>query len=345
MENMHLNYAMKKYGTVFLTSAVSCGISLMITVAGCSSQKSAISLATLAKNPKFTDNMELVFQSGFEGTSKIIPGKGSDDDIIGKDDHFQEKSDWVGDLDNSMHNGYFNFQYTGGDTTKRGVKLIPEPGNPKNTVLEFWIKDYWLASENTEKARVQANNYSIKPGVKEIYQSVRVFVDPDVNALKDFPKKLSWLTISEFWNNEWWTKPNNLGFRISLGIGKTKAGPGDLTFILNAQDVGLKEVWNADSSLVKVPIGKWFTMDYYLKEGGAGSGRFYMTITPEGGKKQVVFDVINFTHNTTDKTPDGLTDYNPLKLYTSKEVVDFMKARQKTLRIYWDDLKLWRSKK
>jgi hypothetical protein len=37
-------------------------------------------------------------------------------------------------------------------------------------------------------------------------------------------------------------------------------------------------------------------------------------------------------------------DFNPMKLYTSKELIDFMKSRGKTLQIYWDDYKLWKNK-
>ena len=82
-----------------------------------------------------------------------------------------------------------------------------------------------------------------------------------------------------------------------------------------------------------------------MKEGNKETGRFYMAITPDGGSKQVVFDVTNFTHNTQDPAPDGFTGYNPMKLYTSKEVVAFMKSNGKTLQIYWDDFKLWKNKR
>ena len=33
-----------------------------------------------------------------------------------------------------------------------------------------------------------------------------------------------------------------------------------------------------------------------------------------------------------------------MKMYTSKEVVAFMKKQGKTLQMYWDDFKLWRNK-
>ncbi len=70
-----------------------------------------------------------------------------------------------------------------------------------------------------------------------------------------------------------------------------------------------------------------------------------MTIQPEGDEKVVVFDVHKVTHNSQDKNPDGVTDFNPLKLYTSKELIDFMRNEGKTLQVYWDDFKLWKNKR
>jgi hypothetical protein len=43
--------------------------------------------------------------------------------------------------------------------------------------------------------------------------------------------------------------------------------------------------------------------------------------------------------------PDGVSDFNPLKLYTSKGLIDYMHSRGKTLQIYWDDFKLWKGKR
>jgi hypothetical protein len=285
---------------------------------------------------------ELIFQSGFEGTTRVVPIEGPADDLVGSDPRL-EKSDWEAlQSTGGIKSVWLN--YTGGDETKRRVKIIPEPGNPANHVLQFWLNDSWSASENQVKARVQLEFHGIQEGLKEFHQSARVFLTEDFNALKSYPKAIHWCTISEFWNNEWWTKGEQHGFRITLGIGKSRGAGNELHFILNAEDQGMVEVWNADNPEVKVPVGKWFTMDYYFKEGDKTTGRFRMTITPEGEPSQVVFDVHDFTHMTKDTAPDGITGYNPFKLYTSKEIVAHVKAQGKTLQIYWDDLKLWRGK-
>lgn len=298
---------------------------------------------------------ELVFQSGFEGTSKIVTDSTAKDletfkdHFIGIDNTLRTKNNWVKDLDESPLAGRFSIQYTGGDYSKRYACIIPEPGNPKNNVLAFWLNDSWMADGNKEKARIQANFFGIKTGYKAFYQTVRVYLHPDFEALRNYPKPIKWCTISEFWNDEPWVN-NKMGFRITLGIGKQTEGEGDLGFILSAEDINNNgkygawiNVWDADSyGKVKVPVGKWFTMDYYYKEGNDKTGRFYMNITPDGGKKQTVFDITNFTHHTQDPAPAGITGINPLKLYTSKELVAFMKAQGKTLQIYWDDFKIWK---
>lgn len=288
---------------------------------------------------------QLVFQSGFEGNSAVVGDGGNDfgaqiERLSGLDNTLTIKNNWNKD----WPNGKMQVQYTGGKDTQRFAKVVTDPTNAGNKVLHFWLNDSWIADGGALKSRVQTNLYSINPGYTEIYQSVRVFLTEDFNALKTYPSKITWCTLSEFWNNEWWI-PNNSGFRITLGIGKPNSSASDLNFILNAENDGQKEVWNADNAKIKVPIGKWFKMDYYFKEGNKNTGRFWMAITPDGEATQVVFDVHDYTHNTTDPAPNGVTSFNPMKLYTGSYYVEYVKKQGKTLQIYWDDYKLWKNKK
>jgi len=306
-----------------------------------------VSCKTTKINHENPTNGELIFQSGFESNSTVIP-KGSDADIIGADQSLPDHNDWVKDLDNNPYIGNFTLQLHKGDTTMRYAKIISEPGNPKNHVLLFWLNE---PSAEQSNGRIQADLYNNK-GLKEFYQSERMFLTDDFNTVKTYPKEIHWLTIAEFWNNITWSQKVPYGFRITLGIGKP-SGKSDLHFILDAQDCQLFEsgrqkyttIWAETNKDINVPIGKWFTMEYYYKEGNEQNGRYYMAITPEGGSKQVIFDVRNSTHNTTDPNPDGVTDFNPLKLYTSKDLVNYMHSQGKTLQIYWDDFKLWKDKK
>lgn len=293
---------------------------------------------------------ELIFQSGFEDDCRVVPRNGGDSDIVGADNTLSEKNDWVEDLDNHPNIGNFNLQYQGGDTTMRFAKIIPEPGNPQNHVLWFWLDKPNVG--NSSKGRIQGNLYG-NNGLKEVYQSVRVFLTDDFQTVRTYPKEIHWLTIAEFWNNITWSQQVPYRFRVTLGIGKPVAEESDLYFILDAQDCELFEdgrqkyttIWSETNRKVKVPIGQWFTMDYYFKEGDAENGRFYLSIQPDDGEKQVIFDVINVTHNTQDPAPDGLGHFNPIKMYTSKDLIHFMHSQGRTLQIYWDDLKLWKDKR
>jgi hypothetical protein len=290
---------------------------------------------------------QLIFQSGFEQDSRVIK-RHADSDIVGIDRSVAQPNDWSNDLDRPGI-GKFNLQYQGGDSTMRYARIIPEPGNPKNHVLLFWLDQ---PNVDGKKGRIQANLYNGK-GLKEFYQSVRILLDDDFNSVRTFPDKIHWLTLAEFWNNITWNQDVPNRFRITLGIGKPTSEESDLYFILDAQDCELFKdgkqkyttLWAETNEAVKVPIGKWFTMDYYYKEGNEDQGRFYLSITPEGGKKQVVFDVTKVTHNSKDPHPDGVSDFNPMKLYTSRELITHMQRNRKTLQIFWDDFKLWEGKR
>lgn len=295
----------------------------------------------VAADPAKPAPPELVFQSGFEGSTAITPGEKTD--VITGGDPALPLSDWT-ELQRKGIIGAVCVNYTGGAPSQRHARIIPEPGNPDNRVLQFWLDDAWLADGNQLKARVQMEFYDIKGGLKEFYQSTRVYLSEDFNVLKSYPKKINWCTLAEFWNNEWWIEGEPHGFRITLGLGKPTGAASELNFILNGEDAGQKEVWKGENLAVKVPLGRWFTMDCYFKEGDQKSGRFWMAITQDGGARQVVFDIHHFTHMTKDPAPNGVTGYNPMKLYTSHELVKYVKAQGKTLQIYWDDFKLWKNK-
>jgi hypothetical protein len=153
-----------------------------------------------------------------------------------------------------------------------------------------------------------------KSRLKEFYLLIRIFLTEDFNTVRTFPDKIHWLTIAEFWNNITWSQNVPHGFRITLGIGKPVVTESDLYFILDGQDCQLfpddsqkyTTLWSEINQKVKVPIEKWFTLEYYYKEGDAKNGRFWMAIQSEGGNKEVIFDLTRVTHNSTDSKPDGV---------------------------------------
>lgn len=290
---------------------------------------------------------ELIFQSGFEPTVQLYVNN-YNDALKGKDNTLSVKNDWIADLEQPLRATVY-FDYTGGDVTKRFAKIVTDPLNANNNVLEFSVIDTWLNTGGETKGRVQMDIYDMQTGLKEFYQSVRVYLPTDMNLLKNYNGKITWFTIAEFWNNTTWTN-TPYPFRVSLSLKKPTIGVGDLFFSVDGQDFDnttqkYTNLWGELNDTMKVPIGKWFTMDYYYKEGNGTNGKFYLAITPDGEATQVVFNLTRFTHNSQDTAPNGVTHFNPLKLYTSKELVAYMKAQGKPLQIFWDDFKLWKNKR
>lgn len=290
---------------------------------------------------------ELIFHTSFEGSSQVVPTSNDQiDDIVGIDPTVSAPNDWKKDFDDHPNIGEFRLYYEGGDQTGRSAKVMPEPGNTRNNVLMFRVDKPNAGT----KGRVQADIYKNK-GLKEIYQKVRVFFHPDFNELKNYPARIWWLTLFEAWNNGGWIDQEH-AFRVSINFEKRKTSgsrPEEFYFHVHGQqydesndyvDYYAQTNWN-----VPIPIGQWLTLETYFLEGDAKTGRFYFAMQPDGGKKEVIFDIHDFTHHPKDPNPDGLTEFNPIKLYAPDEVINYMQDKKKVLQVYWDDYELWQNRR
>lgn len=303
---------------------------------------------------------QLLFNSGFEEGTKIVFKGGNthndDDEIIGKDLSVEEPNDWIADITDNPLLGDITIGYQGGDTTMRKAQIIDDPTQANNKVLQFWAD---TANVSGRKMRTQINIFEKSnqnmPGIYELYQSVKLYLPNQMALLHNFPDTINWLTIYEVWNNIQWVD-DPYPFRITVGIGKPSGKPDSLHFMVDAQDFEYASdkmiqnhgkyinIWEEMNMDINVPIGKWFTLEYYVKEGNDKTGRFLMTVQPEGEEKKVVFDINNFTHNTKDPAPDGITLWNPIKMYTSKYVANYMGENNAALEILWDDFEVWKNK-
>lgn len=249
-------------------------------------------------------------------------------------------------LRDKLRFGSANIQFQGGSPQDRGAEIVVDPVNKKNKVLAFWLaKPNVLDSKGVpEKGRVQMNVAGNK-NIQHVKMSVRLFLHPDFEDLSKYPERISWLAISEWWNNADWTG-EKFPFRIGVRLYKD-AGEAPLYFYALAETYNVAKkaydklpVWTSLNRKLPVPIGKWMTLDYEFIEGDVGQGRFFLAVTPDGEERVVVFDVHNYTHHPDDKNPDGLAEFNPLKLYTNASIINFLGARGKMLQMYWDDLQL-----
>ncbi len=295
------------------------------------------------------DNGELLFHSGFEAGTMGFP-LDAHGDLTGIDNSVVGMNDWVHDFDSSPILGGFNFQYEGGVPSERFVKLIDDPSGIENRILQFWLQHPNVEEDGVKyKGRVQANIYNNTAGqLKEMFQKVRLYLPEDMAQLEQAPGSIGWLTIFEFWNDPGWIDPST-GFRITVNLKKLDANPGTpLTLGAHGQDFvdgKYQSIWDEDHEAFQVPIEKWMTIEIYFLEGDNENGRFYLSVQPDGESKQVLFDVTNYTHHPDDTNPDGLTHFNPMKLYTGADLINYMQSQDKAMQIYWDDFELWRNKK
>ena len=90
----------------------------------------------------FAQNPDLIFHSGFEPNTQTDDESSSSVDLIGVDASVSAPNDWENDLDDHPNIGSFKIQYKGGDPSERLAEIAPDPVNPLNNTLQFWIKEF-----------------------------------------------------------------------------------------------------------------------------------------------------------------------------------------------------------
>ena len=301
------------------------------------------------KSDKITEvkeisNENLIFQSGFE--QGII---GSPQDahtkIIGIDTTYNSKNDWKS-LDNNPYIGSFKIQYQGGTTEDRYARIIQDPNNPNNNVLNFYLKNPSVGAQNTKsKGRIQANIYG-NTNLKSFSQEVSMYLHNDFSLLTEGEPKFDWLTTFEFWNNANW-KGEDYPFRITVNIMKKEKGKVDSLYfqvhgqIYNEKEKKWQNVWKETNTNFEVKIGEWMQTRIDLVEGDKDKGKFIFSITSKNNNPVTIFEINDFTHHPDDPSPNGINDLNPMKLYTSKDLLSYIEEKNGVLQIYWDDFKFY----
>lgn len=284
----------------------------------------------------------LIFHSGFEPNTDTILQTSGNADIIGIDNSVSSPNDWVNDLETHPNIGTFNIQYQGGNDTMRLAQITTDPTNPTNNVLWFWIK---YPNVSGTKGRIQGNLYGSTVGFTNLYYSIRLYLPHDLDTLKYAPTPITWFTLMEFWNNPGWIS-DPYPFRVSVDLQKIGYAPDSLRFGVHGQTSTVPNIWNnvwdTTNMSFAVPIGKWMTIEINYIEGDNTTGKFYMAVTPDGDNKTVVYNLTEYTYHPSDPNPDGLTYFNPFKLYTSGATIDAIRNVGKLVNVYWDDFEIWK---
>ena len=243
--------------------------------------------------------------------------------------------------------GRLTVQYQGGDASERIARVAPDPADSSKHALEFLLRAANVrdADGTAVKGRVQMNAYATESvRAKEVRLRARMYLSEGFTDLRRLPQSFGWLTVSEWWNDAGWTG-QAYPFRVSVNIVKPAAVAGSrLYFGVRAETLNLatnkwdKTIWSQTNADVPVPVGRWVTLEYHFREGDANEGRFYMAMVPDGGERVVLFDHRGWTHHPGNPSPDGLTHLNPLKLYTSKALIDYARNAGHPLQVFWDDI-------
>ncbi len=313
---------------------------LAITAVGCKKQSTNCDVPC-------TYTEQLLFQTGFNETT-IVNGEYNDAIFSGADPDLEDANDWD-EFQNHSTIGTAKISYEDGSDSQRLASVIDDPDSPGNAILKFNIKEPHIKEGSHKKGRVQLNVNNNKC-IREIYQTVRVKFHSDMSILKEWEEPIHWLSIFEFWNNADWTK-EKFPFRVTVNLNKSERGPVDNIFFnvkgdykKNCKVCKWHDDWDQTNTEFPILFGEWMEIELYLKEGDKDNGRFYMAVTPEGGAKQVLFDITNRTQHEKEKCPDGYTQMQPLKLYTSDKLINYMSDQNKELSVYWDDWKFYINK-
>lgn len=244
--------------------------------------------------------------------------------------------------------GPLRIYYEGGDESQRFAKIVPDESNPANKILRFSIAEpnavvQWDTGPQY-KSRVQGELYG-NVELRDFFQKVRLRIPASLAVLRDYPDKITWFTLQEFWNHAGWTEEPHM-FRFGFHLAKPDPAVGtDLYFGTGSQhQVDAKtyvDQWKEHNHHVPFPFGQWITLELYFREGDEKTGRFWAAVTPDGGTRTVLFDVHNITHHPKNSAPTGLKQFSPIKLYTSDTLVNWLKSKGHALVVDWDELELW----
>lgn len=217
------------------------------------------------------------------------------------------------------------------------VKNAPERGAKK--ALYFRINSPNVEKEGEKKkSRIQLDIYK-RPGMKSFVSEVSVFLPYTMSELNNYPYPITWLTLQEYWD----APRNDKGttFRISLGLWKNKKGK--LHFGFKAQDYIDKnfiDVERGDEEHLEVPIGRWIRLRTELIEGDRETG--FMSISMLDGEQDVILYKRNMQTMATafcekKYQSQGFTLIEPIKLYTSAHLTEWMKERGCAIEAYFTD--------
>ena len=328
-----------------------------------------------------------IFQSGFETGVSLVDEEANfpnnrRDDIIGAEfGVIYPYSHWVTTLEDNPNFGDFNIffiQYIDGIATQRKATIQDDPEiipPANNKVLKFQINE----PSNAHNGRIQAVYNSapgelIGTGYEIFHYSVKLYL-PDYfdNYLNDTFER-DWFTLAEFFNDigNNAVYPEDFPFRMTMHLRKKEiSGVDGFVLSVEAQKQVLDNttnewiqnweevlpVWTKDTN-EHIPAGEWITLKIYIKEGDFNNGEFNLEVIDDSDSIITSFKVDNYTHHPDNPEPDGITHIQPMKLYTSDEMINQFNCGEEDcstnptgigfnpdigegIEVYWDDFTIY----
>ena len=241
--------------------------------------------------------------------------------------------------DRKKGNIYINYETF--DTIAAIAQVEESPEMEGKRALHFKINSPNVEKEGEKlKSRIQMDMVK-RPDLKSFVSVVSVFLPQSMNELNNYPNSINWLTLQEYWN----APPNDKGttFRISIGLWKSKTGK--LHFGYKTQDYidgKFIDVERESDEHLEVPIGKWFRLKTERLEGSKDAG--FMCLSLMDGEREIILYKRKMQTMATafceKKHPlQGFTLLQPIKLYTSARLTEWMKNRGYAIEAYFSD---WR---
>jgi hypothetical protein len=181
------------------------------------------------------------------------------------------------------------------------------------------------------------------------HTSHRMYLHPDIDYFRNYSSSITWFTVYEIWNEHIsdWTGDGAGSARWSLEINKAKGDNMSLYWRIRAEtmqpsEAEYKRLWDITNELVPIPLGKWFTLDLYMKRGEGSDGRMTIKITPDGETTAILFDVVNTTMYPGHPELQ-ISALQPFKLYLDDTYLDWMRSNNKLISAYYNDFKWYKN--
>jgi hypothetical protein len=181
------------------------------------------------------------------------------------------------------------------------------------------------------------------------HTSHRMYIHPDVEFIRNYPELMDWFSIAEIWNRR---DPNLDGSstgsaRWGISINKIKGTGQPLYWVLYGEysqpsSIQGNNFWKYSNDNIPIPFGQWFTLDIFLRRGDTETGKIIITITPDGGTTQTIFDVTGTTMYP-GRNDLWLETWQPFKLYLDDTYLDWMRGNGKQLTIFYNDFKWYKN--